>query len=153
MSSEASQVSTKPGQVHLAPLLEQHDSLGAVVRHFPVHPNASQAAVAAECAAKAGRFGEYHQVLFADQARIAEADWKLFARRAGIRNQTVFEACIANGDASVVVRQDIGAAESLAVPMTPIVVVGHDVYAGLPWDFEAIVRRHLAMSSQSRGTQ
>jgi hypothetical protein len=92
-------------------------------------------------------------VLFADQARIAEADWKLFARRAGIRNQTVFEACIANGDASVVVRQDIGAAESLAVPMTPIVVVGHDVYAGLPWDFEAIVRRHLAMSSQSRGTQ
>jgi len=61
-----------PGQVRLA------------YRHFPleeVHPHATLAAEAAECAASQGKFWEMHDLLFANQAHLKAKDLHGYAER------------------------------------------------------------------------
>ena len=64
-----------------------------VVREFPLvdlHPNAKNAANAAECANEQGKFGQYHDVLFSRQSQ-----WE------GRDNATVIGTCSANNNATV----------------------------------------------------
>src|SRR5262249_18009629 len=52
-------------------------------RHYPleqVHPHASMAAQAAECAAAQGRFGEMHALLFERQRALERADLVSYAK-------------------------------------------------------------------------
>jgi len=58
-----------------------------VFRHFPVrssHPRAWPAACAAEAAALQGRFGEMHELLFADQGRLEDPHLWARAERLGL---------------------------------------------------------------------
>ncbi len=71
-----------PGCASVAPMLQQlvatyPDDVRLVYRHFPllsIHPNAQKAAEAAEAAGAQGKFWEYHDTLFANQADFASAD-------------------------------------------------------------------------------
>jgi protein-disulfide isomerase len=58
-----------------------------IFRHFPLeeaHPHALRAAESAEAAAAQGRFWEMHDVLFAHQDHLGEADLKRHAASAGL---------------------------------------------------------------------
>ena len=67
-------------------LLPKHfpDPLRIVFRHFPlerVHPQAVDAALAAECAGAQSRFWPMHDLLFEDQPRLALAQFGRYARQ------------------------------------------------------------------------
>ena len=71
-----------PACASVAPMLQQlaaayPNDVRLVYRHFPlvsIHPNAQKAAEAAEAAGAQGKFWEYHDMLFANQADFASAD-------------------------------------------------------------------------------
>src|SRR6266850_3742353 len=54
------------------------DRVHFVYRHFPLgnHPNARPAAEASQCAAEQGKFWQYHDALFANPSKLADADLK-----------------------------------------------------------------------------
>ncbi|MFI6518278.1 Na+/H+ antiporter NhaA [Spirillospora sp. NPDC050679] len=64
------------------------DRLRVVFRHFPlreIHPHALPAALVAEDAADAGRFWEMHELLFANQLALTDADLARYAGELGVR--------------------------------------------------------------------
>ncbi len=66
---------------------ELESRLRFVFRHFPqntVHPQAGVAAQAAEAAAAQGKFWEMHDLLFENQADLAEKDFTHFALKLGL---------------------------------------------------------------------
>lgn len=69
--------------------LKQHfdGRIRYVVRHLPldhVHPHARGAAIAAEAAARQGRFWEMHDVLFANQSALEATDLRRYAEQIGL---------------------------------------------------------------------
>jgi protein-disulfide isomerase len=63
------------------------DRLRFVFRNFPLttaHPHAEHAAEAAEAAAAQGRFWEMHDLLFANQRRLGDADLRAYAEELGL---------------------------------------------------------------------
>ncbi|NRA02671.1 MAG: DsbA family protein [Myxococcales bacterium] len=73
------------------PLLNQlvakyPDQVRLVYKHFPLsfHQQARPAAIASLAAQEQGRFWEYHDVLFANMAKLNTADWEGFAKEAGL---------------------------------------------------------------------
>lgn len=60
--------------------------LRLVFRHFPleVHPNALDAALAAEAAGSQGRFWPMHDMLFEHQAHLGAAQFRNYAERLGL---------------------------------------------------------------------
>jgi len=63
------------------------DRLRFVFRNFPIttsHPNAEQAAEAAEAAAAQGRFWEMHDLLYENQRRLADEDLHAYADQLGL---------------------------------------------------------------------
>jgi len=102
------------------------NDLRIVFRHFPVtmtHEHAFVAAVASECAALQGRFKEYHDVLFANQAAIGKTAWTVLAKQAGISDSASFLNCVAREQTRARVEQDMDAARSLQIRGTPLLLV------------------------------
>lgn len=127
-------------------LLRRHgDSLAILIHHYPLnnHPNAADAAVAAECAGELDAFMRFHALLFSNQGHLKAKTWSQYAQEAGIQDTAAFEVCRRGGNAHIRVRDDIAAAESLQASATPIVIIGTYIYRGVPWDFERIVEQHL----------
>ena len=63
------------------------ERLRFVFRNFPIttsHPNAEQAAEAAEAAAAQGRFWEMHDLLYENQRRLADKDLHAYADQLGL---------------------------------------------------------------------
>ena len=66
---------------------ESQGGVRLVWRHFPlfeVHPHALTAALAAEAAAVAGRFWDFHDLAFADQDHLADPDLRRRAAALGL---------------------------------------------------------------------
>jgi protein-disulfide isomerase len=74
-------------------LVERSDGrLRLEFRHFPlfdVHPHALTAALAAEAAGVAGRFWDLHDLLFANQDRLSDADLAGYATSLGLDGAAV----------------------------------------------------------------
>lgn len=71
----------------LRELRSRVDEVAILYRHFPldaIHPHATDAAIAAECAAAQGMFEAYHDLLFAEQRAIGSIEWTDFGERAGV---------------------------------------------------------------------
>jgi protein-disulfide isomerase len=63
------------------------DRLRFVFRNFPIttsHPNAEQAAEAAEAAGAQGRFWPMHDVLYENQKRLGDEDLRAYAEEVGL---------------------------------------------------------------------
>jgi protein-disulfide isomerase len=102
------------------------NDLRIVFRHFPVrmtHEHAFTAAIASECAALQGRFKQYHDVLFANQAEIGKTPWSALADQAGIPDSASFLNCVAREQTRGRVEQDMDAARSLQIRGTPLLLV------------------------------
>jgi len=95
-------------------------------RHYPlakVHPVAMEAARAAECAFRNGRFWEMREELFANQDDMASLDWLELASRLGM-DERRFEQCVSDDETQRSLDQQVAGAERLGVSSTPTFLIG-----------------------------
>ena len=109
-------------------LEEYPKDVRVVYRHFPLsfHPEAAPAAEASECAAEQGKFWEFHDGIFENQARIGSAYYKELAGTIGL-NVNKFNDCVSSGKyrQKVIDQQSGGAAAGVGgTPHT--IVIGPD---------------------------
>jgi protein-disulfide isomerase len=110
-------------------IIERYVATGKVryvFKDFPLealHPQALRAAAAAHCAGDQGRYWEYHDALFGDQATLAEEDLMRHARALGL-DQSRFRNCLDSGTHVQRIRASIALGTELGVTATPAVVLG-----------------------------
>ncbi len=101
--------------------------------HLPLamlHPYATEAAVASECAAMQGAFEQFHGVLFAAQDSIGIIDFPDFARRANVSHIDRFELCLTESTARARVKQHEAIASELQVTGTPAFIIRGKLFVG-----------------------
>ncbi len=120
---------------------EPGQSLRVVFHHFPldpdcnahvpsrVHRSACQAAIAAECAARFGRFWDYHDRLFENQQHLDHDDLVATAVDLGI-DRAAFAACLDDPTARGRVVADADAGAQLGVTSTPTLFINGRTVAG-----------------------
>jgi protein-disulfide isomerase len=123
-----------------------------VYRDFPGtnHPQANQAAQAAQCAAEQGKFWEYHDALFTRQGQATGWDFPGLAKELGLRPEP-FAACLSEGRYREEVAKDLQDGLKLGVTSTPTFFVnGRPMVGARPLaDFQALVEKLLAAPSAS----
>jgi protein-disulfide isomerase len=105
----------------LRELLREHGEVAYVWRHLPlndVHPNAQQAAEAAEAAAEQGAFWEMHDLLLDHQDALGFRDLLGHAERLGLDVER-FEDDLRTRAGSGRIAQDVDTADLSAVSGTP----------------------------------
>ncbi len=98
-----------PGQVKLA------------FRDLPlgsIHPYAEKAAEAARCAGKQGRFWEFHDALFANQAKLDEPGLNAIAQTLAL-DENSFQSCLASGEYKAQVSLDQEDGRKAGISSTP----------------------------------
>lgn len=83
-------------------------------RDYPlreIHPQAQQAAEAARCAGEQGKFWEYHDLLYADGAKLDAGSLAGYGRSLGLDAQR-FATCLASGKFKQAVEEDFPCAAS-----------------------------------------
>jgi protein-disulfide isomerase len=136
----------------LASMERFNGSLRVQFRHFPRSnvPGARLAALAAECAVRAGRGWALHRSLFDAQDSIALLSPRELARRAGVGIPTDIEQCLSDESTAATVDADVSAAIELGVRVTPTMLVNERLVAGAPTaaDFEQTLLRAGATVAQ-----
>jgi protein-disulfide isomerase len=111
-----------------------HPDVAIRYRHKPItriHRFATDAAIAAECAAQQGRFTEYHSVLFDHQRQFGAIDWVTFgARTAGVDTLHLRECLERREPAAANIARDVEDASTLKVNGTPVVFIGRRRLSG-----------------------
>ena len=129
-------------------ILENYkDKVRLVYRDFPLpmHPNASKASEAAQCANEQGKYWEYHDALYADQSKLALTDLQATAERLGLKTEA-FKTCLDSGKYAAEVSKDLADGQKAGVSSTPsffingVPVTGARDYAA----FAEIIDRELA---------
>jgi protein-disulfide isomerase len=113
-----------------------------VERNFPltsIHPHALDAAVAAGCAARVGRYWEMRRNLFADQALVEAGSWNIIAHTSGVVDTVVFDQCVERRGSIEQIVADTAQASKLKLHATPTVIVNGLVFARPP-DYQTLVR-------------
>lgn len=129
----------RPGQVRL------------VYRDFAFLGQESiDAAIGARCAARSGRFWQFHDYLFANQegenqGAFSQARLEAIASAVGLDLAT-FRACQDDQSVAQTVTAERSAGQALPVSSTPTLVVGDEVIVGVPsWaDLKAAIEQQLA---------
>jgi len=123
-----------PGQVRL------------VFKDFPLdfHDRARPAAVAARCAGEAGRFWEYHDLLFMGQPELSRENLLQYAERVGMERET-FARCLDAGRFQADVEKDVGEGRAIGVTGTPTFFInGRRLVGAHPVEtFREVVREAL----------
>jgi len=96
------------------------DKIRLVYRDYPLsfHQNAQVAAEASECAKDQGKFWEMHSAMFANQAKLAEADLIETAGGLGL-DKDKFKSCIDSGKKKEEVQKDFQDGVKFGVTGTP----------------------------------
>ncbi len=119
-------------QAVLKQVLEKYpNDVKLVFRHFPLesHPQARLAAEAAECAARQGKFWEYHDQLFASAGELPRSRLQGLAETIGLDPQG-FSSCLDGGTTGVRVAADLMAGRQLGVTGTPTFFVNGRMLEG-----------------------
>jgi protein-disulfide isomerase len=85
---------------------------------LPFHQNAMPAAKASVAAAAQGKFWEFHDKLFADQAHLDDATYEKYAKELGL-NMAKFKAAMADPKTDADIKADMALAEKLGSRGTP----------------------------------
>jgi protein-disulfide isomerase len=107
-------------------LSEYPDRVTLTFKHFPlrsIHPEAMPAAQAAWAAQQQGKFWEYHDELFANQAKLSNATYSEIAKKLGL-DLPKFERERNSDAAKKAVSEDATLAESLGLEGTPSFLMG-----------------------------
>ena len=110
------------------------DSVAVGFIHFPLenHSHAREAAHAAECAGKQGRFGPFVDSVYAKQAELGSKHWDDFAIAAAVADLTGFRACLASAQADSIVSAGVATAMSMHLNGTPTIIVNGWKFASPP---------------------
>jgi protein-disulfide isomerase len=124
-------------------------------RDFPlreVHPQAQQAAEAAWCAGEQGKFWEYHDLLYTNEAKLDAGSLAGHARSLGIDVQR-FTSCLASGKFKHAVEEDVQAGSKVGVNGTPAFFINGIFLSGAQpaGIFEKIIEAELA-AAQAEGS-
>jgi protein-disulfide isomerase len=117
------------------------DKVRIVYRQAPIasiHPFAFKAAEASLCAQEQGKFWELHDLMFAEQEKLAVADLKKKARTLGMDGKK-FDSCLDTGRTVERVQTDMAEAQRVGVNGTPAAFVnGIELKGGsVPYDVVA----------------
>jgi len=114
-------------------ILEEYgDRLKYVVLHYPlsqIHPQAEEAAQAAECASDQGKFFEYHNTLFKNNMALGRANLMRYGMMLGL-DMPRFEGCLDSGEKAKVVYDNIMTAVKAGVTGTPTFFVNGRILIG-----------------------
>ncbi len=136
-------------QQTLPQLMAQYgDRVRFVYRDFPldqIHPNARNAAIAAECADDQGKFWEYHDVLFSNQQALGVADLKRYAEQLGL-DVAAFSQCLDSQKYNDEVNADLRDGLQAGVTGTPTFFInGRRVVGAQPLQtFQTLIDQALA---------
>jgi protein-disulfide isomerase len=124
-----------------------------VARDFPletIHENAFRAALAANAANAQGKFFEYGDLLYNNQAALDDASLEKYAAQIGL-NVPKFKIDFASEKAAAEVRKDIADGESYGVAGTPTIFVNGVMVRGLnAEDFRAAIQTALKTAPAAR---
>lgn len=128
-------------------LAEYKDKVRLVYRHFPldsIHPEARPAALASECAAEQGKFWEYHDKLFANQAKLSTAYYPQLAQELRL-NVNKFNDCVTSKKYESKVNADYDSGIAAGVRGTPHSLInGVAVSGAVPYEqLKSIVEQAL----------
>jgi protein-disulfide isomerase len=118
-----------------------------VWKHLPltsIHQYAMGAAIASEAAHNQGKFWEYHDKMFANQAKLTLDDLKQYAKDLGL-NMAKFETDLASPATKNRVNADMSEVNSLGVTGTPAFFInGHFLSGAQPFDgFARVINSEL----------
>jgi protein-disulfide isomerase len=115
---------------------------------LPFHPHAMDAAKAARCAEEQGKFWQYHDGLFVDQAKESPADLKSLAKKLGL-NTTRFDSCFEKAKYQNAIEQDVAEGKKLGVDGTPSFYIdGRPLVGAVPYEnFQQVIEDELADKS------
>ncbi|MEK7159000.1 MAG: DsbA family protein [Patescibacteria group bacterium] len=124
-------------------LSDYPDQVRLVYKHFPLgfHPNAQKAAEASECADEQGKFWEYHDTLFDNQANgFSLTNFKQWAEDLKL-NTKKFNNCLDSGKYTEKVQADETDGQSRGVNGTPATFVNGQLVSGaVPYEsFKSII--------------
>lgn len=97
-----------------------------VYRDFPldsIHPQARPVANAAECADEQGKFWEYHDKIFNNQASLSDASYKSWAAELGL-NTAQFNSCLDSKKYDSEIDKDFQDGSNAGVSGTPTFYIG-----------------------------
>ena len=122
------------------------DNVRIVWKHLPleIHKDAVGAALAAESAAKQGKFWEFHDRLFVDRTKLGPEDLKQHAKDLGL-DMPRFETDLQNSEDKKRIDDDVAEAQKLGIAGTPgIFINGRFVQGAQPYEvFEKIINEEL----------
>ena len=127
------------------------DRIRFVYRHYPLpnHPNARPAAEAAQCANEQGRFWPYHDRLFENSSKLADADLRQAAADLQL-DTTRFNGCLETHKYKDAVDADIKAGQDAGVSGTPAFFInGRELTGAQPFEaFKRIIDEELSLRKQ-----
>jgi protein-disulfide isomerase len=118
---------------------------------LPFHSHSLDAAKAARCANDQGKFWQYRDALFANQAKLAPADLKVTAKTLGM-NTSQFDACFDKAKYDAQIKSDTAAGEKVGVDGTPAFFVdGRSLTGAQPLPkFEELIDDELANGGNTK---
>lgn len=133
----------------------QEDFAGKVLfafKDFPLvmHKHAQKAAEATRCAARQGKFWEYHDLLFEKGNGLELAQLKDYARTLKL-DTGVFDQCLDSGETAATVKQDLEQGQKLGLSGTPSFFVNGHFFSGAASysTIREIVQQQLAFLASS----
>lgn len=108
------------------------DAVTVIYRHWPlsIHPFATDAAVASECASHQERFEAFHDALFSYQDSIGAWSFDRFAQLARVPDLKAFAKCRSGQAARATVERDRQLAMALGARGTPTFIMDGVMLAG-----------------------
>jgi len=102
-----------------------------VFKDFPLdfHEQAFSAALAGQCAEEQGKFWEYHDILFENQAQLSTENYKKWAADLKL-DLTKFNDCLSSEKYKVEVEQDLAEGQQLGVSGTPAFFINGKMLTG-----------------------
>jgi protein-disulfide isomerase len=128
------------------------NKVSVAYRDFPlrqIHAQAQPAAEAARCAGEQGKFWEYHDLLFAETAKLDAASLMDYAAQAGL-DKNKFNECLSSGKFKPAIDEDLRAGEKLGVSGTPAFFINGVFLSGAQpmSEFEKMIDAELAAREQ-----
>jgi protein-disulfide isomerase len=118
-----------------------------IFRDFPLsfHPNAEPAAIAANCAGEQGKYYEFHDKIFENQASLSDASYRQWAEELGL-DVAAWEACREDPDQRAEVRKDFLDGQNAGVRGTPAFFINGKLVSGAqPYSvFEQLIEAELS---------
>jgi protein-disulfide isomerase len=141
----------KAVQPTLKELLKRYDGkIRLVHKDLPldqIHPRARPAAEAARCAGEQGKFWDFHDMLYANGAKLTDEEFKSAAKEVGLDTDS-FDKCLASGKFKGAVQKDLLEGAKLGLNGTPAFFInGRELTGAQPLEaFAAVIDEELAQA-------